>query len=69
MDFDRFERQIARESRTSPPPLFREGRCRILAEFLSRTAIYQLPTSRELFEHNARRNLERRIDELSCLLP
>lgn len=68
-DFDQFERQIAREFSHVPAPLFRQGRQRVLNEFLSRTAIYRVPKINSLLEQNARRNLERRIDELACLMP
>ena len=67
--YDCFERRIRKEFAHVPEPLFREARCRVLGEFLARPAIYRVPKICGILEQSARRNLERRIDELSCLLP
>ena len=64
-DFNRFEMQIRKEYAHVPDPLYRAGRCRVLQGFLARSLIYQEPRIGEVLEAPARRNLERRVRELS----
>jgi predicted metal-dependent HD superfamily phosphohydrolase len=64
-EFDRFEQQIRQEYQHVPEPMFRMGRSRVLKTFLDRPQIYVIPAVRWHLENAARRNLQRRIKQLS----
>ncbi len=53
----RYERGIAREYAGLPPERFREGRARLLRDFLARPTLYAAPGFRRRLERRARRNL------------
>lgn len=53
-----YEKQIRREYRWVPGPLFRARRVEILAAFLAREPLYRTAWFRERFEAAARRNLQ-----------
>ncbi len=56
--FDEYERQVRTEYDWVAPDAFREGRSRIMKQFLDRSAIYCLPFFRERLESSARENLK-----------
>jgi predicted metal-dependent HD superfamily phosphohydrolase len=62
--FDEYERQVRKEYDWVAPDAFREGRRRVLQQFVERPAIYSLPLFRERLEATARHNLERSLAEL-----
>jgi predicted metal-dependent HD superfamily phosphohydrolase len=62
--FERYEQQIRQEYRFVPEQDYREGRCAILASFLSRASVYQTPFFREHYESRARENLSRSVAKL-----
>jgi predicted metal-dependent HD superfamily phosphohydrolase len=62
--FDAYEQHIRREYAWVPEPLYRQARARILAEFLNRPSIYQTPALAELYESEARKNLQRALARL-----
>lgn len=64
-EFERFDRHIREEYIHVPDPLYREGRRRVLEGFSKRRRIYRLEPFFDAFETQARRNLERKIAELS----
>jgi len=61
-----FERRIRQEYAHVPSELFVPGRRRVLEGFLDRDAIYWTAPLADELEASARRNLERRIAELSA---
>ncbi len=65
--YDDFERRIREEYAHVPEALFRSGRREVLSGFLDRTPIYGVPALANELEAAARRNLERRIAELSVV--
>jgi predicted metal-dependent HD superfamily phosphohydrolase len=62
--FDEYERQVRFEYAWVAPDAFREGRGRILEQFLARPTIYGTPFFRERLEDQARRNLARSLAQL-----
>lgn len=64
-EFQRFEEAIAREYDYVAEAAFRDGRRRVLEGFLARPEIFRIPEIRAELEHKARKNLEKRIRELS----
>lgn len=63
--YRRFERDVRREYRWIPGPVFRRARTRILRSFLERDTIYATAPLRERLETAARANLERSLAELA----
>jgi predicted metal-dependent HD superfamily phosphohydrolase len=63
--FDEYERQVRAEYAHVPDDAFREGRRRILQQFLARPVIYRTAAARHALERAARANLARSIAVLS----
>ena len=61
-DFERYEKAVREEYKWVPGPLFRRKRIAILQSFLDRPVIYGTDYFRELYETQARVNLEWAID-------
>lgn len=64
--FDEYERQVRKEYEWVEKGAFREGRSRILAQFLARPAIYNCYFFHERLETSARSNLERSLARLKA---
>lgn len=62
--FDEYERQIRIEYNFVPDDVFNKKRAEILQRFLTRRRIYRTTFLRELYESQARLNLERSIARL-----
>lgn len=62
--FDEYESQVRFEYSWVAPDAFRDGRSRILEQFLSRPMIYSTAFFREMLEDQARRNLARSLAKL-----
>ncbi|HEX7816460.1 N-methyl-D-aspartate receptor NMDAR2C subunit [Dyella sp.] len=62
--FAQYERQVRREFRWAPAPLYRAGRARVLRSFLDRPSIYVTVAMRDRFEAAARRNLQASLRQL-----
>jgi predicted metal-dependent HD superfamily phosphohydrolase len=62
--FDAYERGIRQEYAFADGAAYAAGRRAVLASFLERTSIYETRVGRELWESNARRNLERALAAL-----
>jgi predicted metal-dependent HD superfamily phosphohydrolase len=60
-----FERDVRKEYRWVPGPLFRRTRAKILESFLTRSSVYSTAYFRERLESAARENLARAIDDLT----
>jgi len=63
--YDRFEREVRKEYRWVPRPLFRRERRRILTSFLARERIYATDAFHRRYEEPARANLARAIRALA----
>lgn len=63
--FDEYEQQVRAEYAHVPDAAFRDGRGRILRQFLDRPVIYRTPAARQALERRARANLSRSIAALS----
>ena len=63
--YDAFEKEIRREYRWVPRPLYRRERRRILASFLQRERIFLTADFHRRFEALARDNIERAIGDLA----
>lgn len=63
--FAEYERQIRREYRWVPGPLYRRRRAEILRFFLERESVYRTKWFRDRFETAARRNLEGALERLA----
>ncbi len=63
--FEAYDQAIRREFQWLPERTYRAGRSRILATFLDRPRIYRSDEFRRAFESRARRNLARKIADLS----
>jgi predicted metal-dependent HD superfamily phosphohydrolase len=63
-EFARYERAIREEYRHVPDPVYRAGRARVLAGFLSRDPLYGTQHFRTRFESQARLNLRRSLEGL-----
>jgi predicted metal-dependent HD superfamily phosphohydrolase len=63
--YDEFERQVRREYKWVPGPLYRRVRAEILRSFLDRSVIYSHMPLRERFEAQARENLTRSLQRLA----
>lgn len=63
--YDQFEKQIRREYRWVPRPLFRRKRREVLQSFLERDSIYSTDFFVNRYENPARGNLRRAISDLS----
>ena len=63
--FDEFERRIRREYHWVPDPAYRMARSEVLSGFLGRHPIYQTEYFGNLYEIQARANLERAIAQLA----
>lgn len=63
--YQRFEKDVRREYRWVPAPLFRRTRRNILQSFLDRTSIYSTAPFRKRLENRARENLDSAISALS----
>lgn len=64
--FDEYERQVRAEYAHVPDGAFRDGRRRVLQQFLDRPVIYRTAAARHALERRARANLARSIDALSA---
>lgn len=64
-EYDRFEKNVRKEYRWVPWPLYRRKRREILESFLNRPNIYSGDYFRGKYEETARKNLERAIGALS----
>ena len=62
--FEEYERQISEEYSWVPWPLFREGRRKILKDFLARPTIFNTPVFIQRYEEQARQNIERSMTRL-----
>ena len=62
--YAKFEKNVRREYRWVPGPLFRRGRRKILQSFLDRKQIYSTDAIRDRCEERARQNLERTLRTL-----
>jgi predicted metal-dependent HD superfamily phosphohydrolase len=62
--FDEYERQIRREYRWVPAPLYRSKRAKVLEGFLARPGLYTTAPFRERFEEAAQANLMRSLRRL-----
>lgn len=62
--YARYERGIAAEYAGLPADSFRQGRARLLREFLARPVLYATPGFRRRLERRARRNLARALERL-----
>lgn len=62
--FDQYERNIRLEYAWVPEEQFRQGRSALLEEFLAREWIYHTHAFRAMYEHQARKNLQRSIEQL-----
>lgn len=62
--FDEYEAQVRREYGHVPEPAYRDGRRRILQQFLARPAIYRTPVAHRALEARARANLRRSVARL-----
>ncbi len=63
--YRRFERDVRREYRWIPGPVFRRARRRILQSFLDREFIYQTEPMQQRYEAPARANLVRAVAALA----
>lgn len=63
--YGKFEKNVRREYKWVPGPLFRRERRNILQSFLDRDAIYSIDLLRDRYEAQARANLAAAIDSLS----
>jgi predicted metal-dependent HD superfamily phosphohydrolase len=63
--FDEFERRIRREYQWVPDSAYRIARTEVLSGFLGRQSIYQTEYFRDLYEGQARANLQRVIAQLA----
>lgn len=61
--FEEYEKQIRREYRWVPGPIYRSKRFAILKGFLERPSIYATPFFRKRYEARARKNLGRGLRE------
>ena len=64
--FDEYERQVRAEYAHVPDEAFRDGRRRVLQQFLDRPVIYRTPAAQRTHERRARANLARSIAALSA---
>lgn len=64
--FDEYERQVRAEYAHVPDEAFRDGRRRVLQQFLDRPVIYRTPQAQAALERHARANLARSIAALSA---
>jgi predicted metal-dependent HD superfamily phosphohydrolase len=64
-EFGEYERRIREEYREVPDLLWRSGRARVLARFLSRDPLFRTDHFRRQYETSARRNLRRSLESLS----
>ncbi|MEZ5209625.1 hypothetical protein MYK68_13890 [Gordonia sp. PP30] len=63
--YDEYAANVRDEYQQVPGPLFRRARAELLAEFLTRDALFRSAPARDLWEAPARANLRREIAELS----
>jgi predicted metal-dependent HD superfamily phosphohydrolase len=63
-EFDEYDANIAKEFSFVPPEFYAPARAKILRSFCDQPRIYVTDIAFEQFEANARRNLERKIEEL-----
>jgi predicted metal-dependent HD superfamily phosphohydrolase len=64
-EFAEYERRIREEYRQVPDSLWRSGRARVVASFLSRDPLFRTDYFRRHYETSARRNLRRALESLS----
>lgn len=62
--FDAYERAVREEYAMIDDAMFTAGRARVLSGFLARPRIFEMKSSRSLWEAAARRNLERSLRAL-----
>jgi predicted metal-dependent HD superfamily phosphohydrolase len=63
-EYDRYAEAIRREYAWVPDDAYRQGRARVLRQFLERPSIFAAPPLRAQAEEQARRNLERELAAL-----
>ena len=63
--FDAYDQAIRREYAWIPEALYRQARCEVLRDFLSRETLYQTAELRQHYEGQARCNLRRKVEELT----
>lgn len=64
--FESYDRAIRLEYHWVPEDRYRAGRAQILKTFLERDRIYNTAEIRDAYEHQARRNLSRKVAELAA---
>lgn len=64
-EFEEYERRIREEYRQVPDSLWRSGRARVVASFLSRDPLFGTDHFRRHYETSARRNLQSSLESLS----
>lgn len=64
-EFEEYERRIREEYRQVPDSLWRSGRARVVASFLSRDPLFRTDHFRRHYESSARRNLRRSLESWS----
>ena len=64
-EFEEYERRIREEYRQVPDSLYRAGRARVLAHFLSRNPLFRTDHFRRRYETPARSNLRRSLASLA----
>jgi predicted metal-dependent HD superfamily phosphohydrolase len=62
--YQQYTRQIRQEYSIYPDQLYKPGRKKAMQHFLEMPAIFRTPVFRELYEENARRNIQAEIDTL-----
>jgi predicted metal-dependent HD superfamily phosphohydrolase len=63
--FDSYDRRVRAEYAWVPEPAYRQGRARVLEEFLRRDPLFQTAAFRRRFEAPARANLRRALAALA----
>ena len=64
-EFEEYERRIREEYRQVPDSLWRSGRARVVASFLSRDPLFRTDYFRRHYEALARRNLQRSLESFA----
>lgn len=62
--YDQYAAAIRQEFAHVPDKDYRHGRANILTYFLQRNQIYQLPHFYQIYEHQARQNIQRELENL-----
>jgi predicted metal-dependent HD superfamily phosphohydrolase len=64
-EYEEYERRIREEYRQVPDSLWRSGRARVVASFLSRDPIFRTDHFRRHYEAPARHNLRRSLESFA----